>query len=1027
MRKIYSLVLMTAMLFVGANAWAVTQVATTQQLETAWANAQSGDTIQLTDNVDMDKTLWLGTNDMNGTPRSLTLDLNGHKLINDGTRQKLFFISHGELNVITSVAGGEIQHGTISADNYSSSYVMFLLAGSTYKTLNPKTATSGYYTHLTIGNGVTLTAKAVAVAIDAIGVMTWPISSTTTVGATGVTISGTMPPSLNTKIYPTKNRGVANGVRVDVHGYIRASKYAFKANGLLGAPSDRNVEKDPSPLTGFVVDPANLGLDYTIANTDTAYTPFIRLYSTADMWVQADNNSEPKNSDKPVAVYCSGYSRWLIEGTCVGSTGVYVKSGDVDIHDATIQSTYTGTYTPPTGTGSGTQGQGSAIVIESSTAYAGDIDVNIGGDTKVTATNGYAIDEKVTTSDTTKVDAIVITGGSFEGGVVGGTPENPTYGTIAISETTAEAKDGQATGKTETTTIVVSGGSVEGNVSYGNEGDINNIVDDTQSYMTIVTDPETGKQTVVISQGEEPTAVASDFNVDTVAHKIDVKMDDAVTTKNQVITGTNKTVTLGTLTMNPATTPVTLTVKSTNTLIVDKIIMGYKAQIIVEQGAKLIVMGEQGITAPAVNNIVLKATETSQATFLFNPAVSSNRQPKATVELYTTAYEIDAQNGTWQRFTSPMAIVDSLRNSFLAEGGQLAPTSPYATLRTWINYWDYSELKWKQILSTNMTSFTGYKLTNNSKNGGVKYRLYGNLQGSVTSDLAFKANGFNYFGNSYTAPMHIKTLLDQLEGTSIDKNVNLWNTTYQRFDAVTANDINEGMAEKSAIPAMETFIFRLVSGGASAHADVNYTQSVWGYNTSADPESYNMTAPARVENMNRVRIYIESANGDRDYVTLRQAERFSAEYESGADAVKLMQDGVMNFYVNGEEENLSSVAADNMLGMFLSLKAADEIQYTLSFANVCGEPMYLKDMINGQVIEMTEGNTYNFVAQANEENVGRFQIVSRQEMPTAVETIEETVAPKAIYTIMGQYVGETTDWNNLPAGVYVVDGVKVIK
>ena len=47
------------------------------------------------------------------------------------------------------------------------------------------------------------------------------------------------------------------------------------------------------------------------------------------------------------------------------------------------------------------------------------------------------------------------------------------------------------------------------------------------------------------------------------------------------------------------------------------------------------------------------------------------------------------------------------------------------------------------------------------------------------------------------------------------------------------------------------------------------------------------------------------------------------------------------------------------------------------------------------------------------------------EAPTE-ETVEETVnAPKAIYTIMGQYVGQ--DWNTLPAGVYVVDGVKVVK
>ena len=77
-------------------------------------------------------------------------------------------------------------------------------------------------------------------------------------------------------------------------------------------------------------------------------------------------------------------------------------------------------------------------------------------------------------------------------------------------------------------------------------------------------------------------------------------------------------------------------------------------------------------------------------------------------------------------------------------------------------------------------------------------------------------------------------------------------------------------------------------------------------------------------------------------------------------------------------------------------------------------------------MNITEGAAYNFFAQSNETIEGRFEIVSRQEMPTAVETVEETVnTPKAIYTIMGQYVGQ--DWNALPAGVYVVDGVKVVK
>ena len=108
------------------------------------------------------------------------------------------------------------------------------------------------------------------------------------------------------------------------------------------------------------------------------------------------------------------------------------------------------------------------------------------------------------------------------------------------------------------------------------------------------------------------------------------------------------------------------------------------------------------------------------------------------------------------------------------------------------------------------------------------------------------------------------------------------------------------------------------------------------------------------------------------------------------------------------------------------MQTTEAINYTLTFAEVRGEEYALRDNMTNTVTNIVEGATYNFYAQPNETIEGRFQIVSRQEMPTAVETVEETVnAPKAIYTIMGQYVGQ--DWNTLPAGVYVVDGVKVVK
>lgn len=63
--------------------------------------------------------------------------------------------------------------------------------------------------------------------------------------------------------------------------------------------------------------------------------------------------------------------------------------------------------------------------------------------------------------------------------------------------------------------------------------------------------------------------------------------------------------------------------------------------------------------------------------------------------------------------------------------------------------------------------------------------------------------------------------------------------------------------------------------------------------------------------------------------------------------------------------------------------------------------------------------------EANSTVPARFEIVGRQNMPTAIDNVEEAAKATGIYTITGQYLGR--DFSNLPAGVYIVNGVKVVK
>lgn len=1059
MKKIYSLVLMAAMLLVGTSAWATTRTASSaDELIAAWEATEDGDVIQLTNDITFTKTLWLGTSKMDDASKSITLDLNGWTLENKAKIRDMFLITHGELNIKTSVPGGQIiQDGPIgrnstSGKNTPCNEQLFLVTGSTYKNVNPKTATEGYYSHLVIGAGVTVEAKKQnAIVIDEIANQQLYAAKVTDYydDAPLVATAGVSVPNSRTAPYSTKaytyvytnssnkdvygTKGLANGVRIDIYGNVKAEKYAFKANGNLGSPSGmllNNVKydktKDGSQNSPITIEDAPGSNTYEIQSTDIDYSPFIRIYGSADLRVPASNDK----SKKPVAVYCSGYARWLIEGTCVGSTAVYVKSGEIDINDATIQSNYTGDYVPASATNSGVTASGSAIVIESNAAYSGDIDVTVSGDSKVTATNGYAIDEAVTSADETEVNAITIAGGTFEGGNVG-TSENPEQGTIQISEKTQEANENPA----QETTITVVGGEINGEVAVGNEGGLNDIVDNSSSYVTAVTDPGSGKTTLVVSTGTAPTPVANNFEIDNFTTG-DVDLSDgALTNKDQVFDGATTKITIGTLKINPADDPVTLTIATGHTVQADKVILGYKGQIVVEAGAALVVTGNQGITAPTVDNIVLKTTETDQATFLFDPDVQSNRHPNATVEMLAKEIGKVSDGEHWHRFALPVEKTAGWTKAGRAE----IASSGYPT---YLFKWDYSADNWAALATPNdMKSFTGYTLRLASEliDGlatleDVTYTFNGALAGNANSALDFSRNGYNFFGNSYSGHIDVLSLVDQIMGDAkIDGTMYVWDPSAQIYKSVPLKLVSENASMRTIyknqglleIAPMHTFILKQ-NGAATASTELNYANSIWG-NPRYDALLGRSSAPARYIDQDETMMVavITAANGQSDNVVFVEDEQLSNAYDKGYDAAKYMNEKSINAYSTIEGEDLSVAATDNLEGATISFNTNNEAVYTLSFNNVNGKSYAVRDNVTGKTMAITEGMEYTFAAQPNTKVNGRFEIVSLEKVATAIDNTAVNAGVKGIYTILGQYVGENFDV--LPAGVYVVDGVKVVK
>ena len=715
--------------------------------------------------------------------------------------------------------------------------------------------------------------------------------------------------------------------------------------------------------------------------------PYIKVGSNANVYCDPNGITDNGNG----GIYLGGWAVVDICGTVHGQTGIMVKAGDVklidgDVHSDSETAVNEGNY-------HGTVG-GSGIFVVSSDSYAGESTVTVTGDSYVAGAGGSAIiDVLGDGANDSKVTHVSVTGGTIEGGDQG-----------AINLTTTTGNNTSATG-----------GNVQGEVSVdGNTVDVSTLVPNTDDYHTTTVTDAQGKTTVVVSQGAAPTGDAN------VADGHDANSSVKWTGATETISAD---LTLKELEINEATAQ-TLTIAEGKTLTVGRIVLGANAQIIVKPTAKLIVNGTQGIVAPVVTNLILEANNTTQGTMLFNPAVNSNRQPYATVQFTTAARQIDESNYVWQRLTSPLAEVTAVTYTL----GTITPTS--GSFFTALCNWDYVNNTWASMPSLlQMKAFEGYALTNNANAAGVRYNFKGRIQGTVSDDLVFKANGWNFFGNAYTGSMHVMTMLSNLNNSKVEQTAYVWNVKDGLFETVNKAALDANMTHLDTIPALQTVVFRMVGANPSEmNVKMNYNKSVWEFGTKTGDFAPSSPAPKRImSNYNSVRISVTAEDGTVDRVTLIEKDSYTDEYESGADAEKLMNENHINFYALTDVAQ-AIVATDDMKGTLLSLQTLDDVNYTMSFDKVNGDVYALRDNLTNTVVLMNEGATYHFMAQSNATLDGRFQIVSRQEMPTAVETIEETVnAPKAIYTIMGQYVGETTDWNNLPAGVYVVDGVKIVK
>jgi hypothetical protein len=787
-----------------------------------------------------------------------------------------------------------------------------------------------------------------------------------------------------------KDKGFAFGVKVEVEGKLSSEGgtkcYGIKTNGNLQYPGDTTLQKAAYPAT--YINKQGLLSDEAKANV-----PYVYVGENAQ--VISDANYLKSGS---TAVYCSGYANWVIEGKCEGATGVFVSSGDVDIQgEAVITSTATEYHSGEAG--GHAKGSGSAIVINSRDAYAGEVALDISGDVTVTASTGYAIDEVVNTKtdtetgkQTSKVENITISGGTFTGGSQAG-EDKPA---IVISPVTAG---------TETAEVVVLGGNVVNGAQVGEEGGIEAITPSTVHTTTVVVD---GKEVTVISEGSAPdpanSVIAADANSS-------IKWQNS-TTKEETL---NKDLVLAELEINENYAQ-KLTIAEGKTLKVGRIILGPNAQIVVNAGAKLIVDGEQGFVASSPNNFLLKTEEGNPAIFLFHPSVTSNRHPKATVEFVSRSFRVNSSNYAFQRFGIP---------TIAGELESISAKYNNADVQTAFMAYDYAADDWANIGYINTPGktplditklsnpFEYYQMQNNNPEMGTVVTMTGKLVGNEIPNVTVREGIWNGYANSCTALMSMRNVIttagEAIYLNNIQAHQKVW-------ESKTLLDLISG---DQYIHPLQPF---LLKKNAADELHIDYADAVY-YTPAGSGESKPSQAPARNHEFSEITIASMIVNGENGYDRLIVAEdaQFSSEFDNGYDAVKYMNDGI-NMYVSANEK-MSSFATDNLENTYVGIDANGT--YTIEFANVMGEELTLIDHETGARVAMVEGGVYEFTA--NGTNDYRFEIVKSANAPTAIENTEAVKSAKGIYTITGQYMGEMSVWNTLPAGVYVVNGEKLVK
>ena len=424
----------------------------------------------------------------------------------------------------------------------------------------------------------------------------------------------------------------------------------------------------------------------------------------------------------------------------------------------------------------------------------------------------------------------------------------------------------------------------------------------------------------------------------------------------------------------------------TDRIIGDLINASDKDLVIPEGGNQLIIEGIVNDDPNMDGTIVIKASPTDPAGSLIFKDPDNNQKVKATVEFYNKAYDCATcgfYSRSWQYFGIPVQ----------------SSVFPYEHVvgNETVNRWNEPTNGNKWLLvppATPLGAFKGYEMTNDVKIPPTDNYRYsgilnvGDASVSLTNTPSANYAGMNLVGNSYTAAIPITSDAIQFTGT---QTVYLFNTgTRDQWrklgtgTSLTTSDIKSGgytavplntagtAGLPQVIPSMHAF---MVSATRTDNLILKYDQLTKN-ELVADGVSTRSAEDVKEELPYVVMDVIGDESADR--VWLFENILTTRSFDNGWDGRKIIEKGLVQVYVNGEDDKYQVATVPELEGADIGLTPDNENDYTLYLSvlpEVEARGLYLYDRLSKRTYPI-RNNTEYVIAGGKPATAKRFTIVS---------------------------------------------------